>query len=154
MHLRPISSILLCVPYKHLAPPPSPSNKNLASPTKETPEMPNPGDRKQPIVTWSDSESDDPGRGRVVTPEYVRCSRGWRKTADRKKWCADKVGSKKAEFKVGQTVYIRASGGRPREGPYKIETVVMKPRKFTLCDISTGLQAKDGSMFEAAELER
>ena len=51
-------------------------------------------------------------------------------------------------------MYVRASGGRPREGPYKIERVLVDIKKFTLCDVDAGRTAKEGRAFEAGELER
>jgi len=56
------------------------------------------------------------------------------------------------KFKHGQVVYIKASAVGPRDGPYKIERVISKA-KFTLCDISTSMTAKDGKEFDADELE-
>ena len=58
----------------------------------------------------------------------------------------------KPKFKLGQVVYIRPSGGSPRDGPYKIEKVISKV-KFTLCDVGTNQTAKDGREFGVEELE-
>ncbi|KAI1311119.1 hypothetical protein F5Y03DRAFT_321763 [Xylaria venustula] len=86
--------------------------------------------RQEPVASHSDSESDDPGRGRVVKSIY------------------------KPEFKHNEIVYIRASGDSPREGPYRIERVLSGERKFILCDfIDPLITAKGGRAFEAQELE-
>ncbi|KAK4247052.1 hypothetical protein C7999DRAFT_32525 [Corynascus novoguineensis] len=87
--------------------------------------------RPQPLVTHSDTESDESDRGQVV-----------------------KTKSKPLEFKRGAIVYIRASGGAARDGPYKIEKVLRESRKFTLCDVESSITVKDGREFTAEELER
>jgi hypothetical protein len=51
---------------------------------------------------------------------------------------------------VGDSVYIRVAGG-DNEGPYKVETVDVANKKYTICD-SQGVTAKDGKKLEEADL--
>ena len=61
------------------------------------------------------------------------------------------------KFQHDKLVYIRATGSSAREGPYKIEKIVLgfanTASRFTLCDSQTNVTAKDGREFSATELE-
>jgi hypothetical protein len=51
---------------------------------------------------------------------------------------------------VGDTVFVRAQGSEP-EGPYKVETVDVAGKTYTLSD-GNGNTCKDGNKIAEAEL--